>query len=278
MTMDWIRIVIDGYNLLHQTPVMQTGSGAVWLHQQRINLVQRLAKLLTPSERTTTMCVFDAHTDRSPNTTDFVLDDIRVCFAHNHREADDFIEELIEQHPSPQSLLVVSSDRRIQSAARYRQAQTTNSREWFDKITSRYTTSLADSTTLDNGTDPEAIKNVPLVEQDVDAWTSYLEMEDVSMNKTSDDRPAPKPKAAPKRSPKPDDIKSTSQDNRQSNSNKKLPGSVRKKTKSSPRIKPEGITPSAEDSGIDPKILKRANRKLPDDGPLFPEDYFDGVS
>ena len=278
MIMDWIRIVIDGYNLLHQTPVMQTGSGAVWLHHQRINLVQQLAKLLTPSERTTTMCVFDAHTDRSPNTTDFVLDDIRVCFAHNHREADDFIEELIEQHPSPRSLLVVSSDRRIQNAARYRQAQTTNSREWFDKITSRYTTSLADSTTLDNETDPEAIKNVPLVEQDVDAWTSYLEMEGVTMNKASDDRPEPKPKAAPKRSPKSDNIKPTSQDKRQTNSNKKLPGSARKKTKSAPLIKPEGKTPSAEDSGIDPKILKRANRKLPDDGPLFPEDYFDGVS
>jgi len=34
----------------------------------------------------------------------------------------------------------------------------------------------------------------------------------------------------------------------------------------------------ADESGIDPKILKRANRKLPDDGPLFPEDYFDGFS
>jgi len=276
--MDWIKIVIDGYNLLHQTPAMQTGSGAVWLHHQRINLVQQLAKLLTPSERTTTICVFDAHTDRSPNTTDFVLDDIRVCFAHHHREADDLIEELIEQHPSPRSLLVVSSDRRIQNAARYRQAQTTNSREWFDKITSRYTTSLADSTTLEIETDPESIKNVPLVEQDVDAWVSYLEMESVSMNKVPDDRPVPKPKAAPKRSLKPDDIKPTSQDKRQSNSNKKLPESARKKTQSSPRKKSEGTTLSAEESGIDPKILKRANRKLPDDGPLFPEDYFDGVS
>jgi len=278
MTMDWIRLVIDGYNLLHQTPVMQTGSGAVWLHQQRINLVQQLAKLLTPSERTTTMCVFDAHTDRSPNTTDFVLDDIRVCFAHHHREADDFIEELIEQHPSPRSLLVVSSDRRIQNAAKYRQAQTTNSREWFDKITSRYTTSLADSTTLENETDPESIKNLPLVEQDVDAWTSYLEMEGVSMNKASDDRPKSKPKAASKRSPKSDAIKPTSQEKSQTTSAKKSPGSPRKKTKSLPQKKTGGITRSAEESGIDPKILKRANRKLPDDGPLFPEDYFEGVS
>jgi len=35
---------------------------------------------------------------------------------------------------------------------------------------------------------------------------------------------------------------------------------------------------TADESGIDPKILKRANRKLPEDGPLFPEDYFDGIS
>lgn len=278
MNLDSLKTVIDGYNLLHQTPVMQSGSGPAWLHQQRINLIQELAKLLTPAERTTTMCVFDAHTDRSPNTTDFVLEDIRVCFAHHHREADDFIEDLIEQHRSPRSLLVVSSDRRIRNAAKYRQVKTIDSREWYDNISLRYTDSLSHATLPTNEVDPESIKNASILEYEVDAWVSYLEMEKISVTKSPEDHPTTKQTDAPKRSKNPNARKDSPSNKRSGGPTKKVPGGVPKRPPKSSRNTSETKPMTADESGIDPKILKRANRKLPEDGPLFPEDYFDGIS
>lgn len=257
---------------------MQSGSGPAWLHQQRINLIQELAKLLTPAERATAICVFDAHTDRSPNTTDFVLEDIRVCFAHHHREADDFIEDLIEHHRSPRSLVVVSSDRRIQSAAKYRQAQTIDSRDWYDKISLRYTESLNHAASTAIEVDPESIKHASIMGHEVDAWVSYLEMEKIFVNKSSEDQPKPKLKAAPKLSKKPNERKSSTPNKRNNGPTKKVPESVSKRASKSSRSTPESKPLTADESGIDPKILKRANRKLPEDGPLFPEDYFDGIS
>ncbi len=278
MTLDLLKTVIDGYNLLHQTPVMQSGSGPAWLHQQRINLIQELAKLLTPEERRTTICVFDAHTDRSPNTTDFVLEDIRVCFAHHHREADDFIEDLIDQHRSPRSLLVVSSDRRIQNAAKYRQAQTIDSRDWFDRISLRYTDSLDHATPTVNEIDPESIKNVSVMEHEVDAWVNYLEMENLFVTKSPEDKSISKPKDAPKLPKKTNERKTSSPSNRNKSTTKKASGNASKNPQTSSNKKSKSKTQNADESGIDPKILKRANRKLPEDGPLFPEDYFDGIS
>ncbi|MCY2975685.1 MAG: NYN domain-containing protein [Planctomycetota bacterium] len=278
MTLSSLKTVIDGYNLLHQTPVMQSGSGPTWLHQQRSNLIHELAKLLTPAERVSTICVFDAHTDRSPNTTDFVLEDIRVCFAHHHREADDFIEDLIDQHRSPRSLLVVSSDRRIRNAAKYRQAQTIDSRDWYEKISLRYTDSRNHATSITKEIDPESIKNTSIMEHEVDAWVSYLEMEKISVNKSPEDHPAPKPKAAPKLSKKSNERKASPPNKRSTGPTKKVPKGVSKRAPKSSRNLPESKPLTADESGIDPKILKRANRKLPEDGPLFPEDYFDGIS
>jgi predicted RNA-binding protein with PIN domain len=207
-----------------------------------------------------TVCVFDAHTERSPNTTDFVVEGLRVWFAHQHREADDLIEDLIDQHPSPRSLVVVSSDRRIQIAASCRQAQAIDSRDWFDQLTLRYTESSRDLHASDD-IDPEAIKIAPSMEHSVSAWIQYLEMEKLTVAKPSEDSAVPKAKKTPKRSPA-----------------KQAAESTKKKTKRTARKPPQGKTPTTEESGIDPKILKRANRKLPDDGPLFPEDYFDGFS
>jgi hypothetical protein len=44
------------------------------------------------------------------------------------------IEELLEQHPSPRSLVVVSSDHRVQRAARRRGATYVDSARWYSEL------------------------------------------------------------------------------------------------------------------------------------------------
>jgi predicted RNA-binding protein with PIN domain len=56
-----------------------------------------------------------------------------IHFAPRHSDADEMIEELLEQHRSPKSLVVVSSDHRVQRAARHRGATFVDSAEWYSE-------------------------------------------------------------------------------------------------------------------------------------------------
>ncbi len=52
-----MKYLIDGYNLLYQSPVMQTGSGSQYLETQRSRLLQVLASLLDESDRNATWVI-----------------------------------------------------------------------------------------------------------------------------------------------------------------------------------------------------------------------------
>jgi uncharacterized protein len=132
--MNKLSILIDGYNLLHQSPWMERGNGPEWLYQQRRKLVVGLATLLSEFQRASTLVVFDAHTGKSANTMDFVYEAIQVQYAHQHKSADDYIEDLIYAHPAPRTLTVVTSDRRIQHAAKSCRAAFIDSRTWLDRL------------------------------------------------------------------------------------------------------------------------------------------------
>ena len=164
-----MKYLIDGYNLLHQSPVMQTGTGAKWLEQQRDRLVYSLAELLTSSDRENTVVVFDAHSGPSASTVDKTIDGIRVRFAHHYLEADDLIESMIEAHPNPQSLIVVSSDRRLQRAARSRRAKSLDGREWLDTLSLVQTVPR-----LSQEADPEDIKNSQVPPGQIEKWIEAL--------------------------------------------------------------------------------------------------------
>jgi predicted RNA-binding protein with PIN domain len=56
---------------------------------------------------------------------------MQIRFARRHSSADEMIEDLLEEHPAPRSLLVVSSDHRVQRAARRRGAAFVDSEEWY---------------------------------------------------------------------------------------------------------------------------------------------------
>jgi predicted RNA-binding protein with PIN domain len=172
-----MKYLIDGYNLLHQSPVMQTGTGPKWLEQQRDRLVVSLAKLLSESDRENTVVVFDAHSGQSASTVDKTIEGIRVRFAHHYSEADDLIESMIEEHPNPQSLIVISSDRRLKRAARSRRAKCIDGRQWLDSLEKA---SIAD--TEPSGGDPEDIKNAPVESGQVEQWMRDLGLDNPSIS------------------------------------------------------------------------------------------------
>ena len=75
--------------------------------------------------------MFDA-AEAPPNLPrTIVFEEMTIHFSSEYDNADELIEELIEAHSVPKSLLVVSSDHRLQRAARRRKAPFVDSDVWF---------------------------------------------------------------------------------------------------------------------------------------------------
>ncbi len=81
-----------------------------------------LAESLSAEEIPRTIVVFDAHDAPPglPGTMDHR--GLTVRFAVGYEDADSLIEELIRSDSTPRKLVVVSSDHRLQRAARRRRA------------------------------------------------------------------------------------------------------------------------------------------------------------
>jgi len=124
-----MKLIIDGYNLLHASGVFGTGRGERAFEESRRALLDMLAELLG-DEAARTVVVFDAA--RAPDGLPGRLTHrgIRVWFAREYPDADSLIEELVADATSPH-LVVVSSDRRLQVAARRRRAKAVSCEEWL---------------------------------------------------------------------------------------------------------------------------------------------------
>jgi len=134
-------ILIDGYNVIAPVKLAGKTPKSDWLHQERMRLLIRLAEKLDPELAINTCVVFDAATRRrgvataaSQHGATSRFRGIEVRFAIDHDEADDLIEELIAVHSSPKRLTVVSSDHRLQAAARRSGAVAFDSDQWLDSL------------------------------------------------------------------------------------------------------------------------------------------------
>ncbi|HMP06527.1 MAG TPA: NYN domain-containing protein [Lacipirellulaceae bacterium] len=124
-----MALLIDGYNLLHVTGLVgPPGSG---LRGSRDALLSFLANALDARERRETVVVFDAAEAPPGLPSAANAYGIAVRYAANYPEADDLLEELIAAHNAPRSLTVVSSDHRVQAAARRRKAAFVDSDVWY---------------------------------------------------------------------------------------------------------------------------------------------------
>lgn len=128
-----LLLLIDGYNVLSPAAA-PTRSDPLWLHRERMQLISRLKTHLALETCQRTCVVFDAANPPPGRPDRFEIGGIDIRFAVDHPEADDLIEEIIRDHHVPKKLTVVSSDHRVQTAARRRGATAFDSQQWLDDL------------------------------------------------------------------------------------------------------------------------------------------------
>ena len=162
-----MTILIDGYNLLNVTGIVGRGVGPGTLSRARLALLNFLAESLDPKDVGHTTVVFDAHDPPPglPRTVDHR--GITVRFSVGYEDADSQIEELIRKDSAPRRLTVVSSDHRLQRAARRRRAKAVDSDVWYAEVVRvRHRRHDAENPPSEETARPI----VPLLEEDVSYW------------------------------------------------------------------------------------------------------------
>jgi predicted RNA-binding protein with PIN domain len=129
-----MAILIDGYNLLHVSDIFAGDGPGTELHRSRLALLDFLAASIQPRERNQTTIVFDAAGAPPGLPRTMSHQGMTVHFARRHSDADEMIEELLEQYAAPRELIVVSSDHRVQRAARRRGANFVDSQQWLAEL------------------------------------------------------------------------------------------------------------------------------------------------
>ena len=130
--------IIDGYNLMHAWGLARQRYGPGDLERLRNQFLNELAGRLAEEERRRTTIVFDAGGDAP---TDLAAGqrhkDMKVVYAVKDPDADTRIEKLIARHSAPRQVCVVSSDRRLQIAARRRRGQFIASEQFVKELEGR---------------------------------------------------------------------------------------------------------------------------------------------
>lgn len=133
---DPVRYLVDGYNLLHAMGVLGGRVGPQGLSKARLNLFGLLRGALGEEASTVTV-VFDAAHAPHGALDDQEYEGIHIRFAVDHAQADDLIESLICQSPTPKQLTVVSDDRRIQKAAHRRRCVALGCLDFLENLNQR---------------------------------------------------------------------------------------------------------------------------------------------
>ncbi len=117
------QLLIDGYNLMHAAlPLLGVGS-SMSLEQKRNAFLSSLAGELSSETRRRTTIVFDAQQTGQFYGTRQQFQSMTILFTDAETEADTVIENAVLTSHGPKSLLIVSSDHRIQKTARRRGSQ-----------------------------------------------------------------------------------------------------------------------------------------------------------
>ncbi len=129
-----MRLLIDGYNLLHATDLFGEGDLEGTLRGSREALLDFLIRNLSEQERKATTIIFDA-AQAPPNLPNkYNQEGILVWFARDYPDADSLMEEILDSNRSSRDLIVVSHDRRVQRAARSSGAKPVDSSQWFQEL------------------------------------------------------------------------------------------------------------------------------------------------
>ncbi len=121
-------IIIDGHNLLHSIVKISEKSEPI----SDIQLCWVISRYLKAVGETGEL-VFDGTGPRDKSGFDNIAN-LEVCFAGLGKDADTVIENKIKANTAPKRLSIVSSDRRLQDAARERKATAVKSEVFWDNL------------------------------------------------------------------------------------------------------------------------------------------------
>lgn len=135
--MPQIYLLIDGYNLMHAVGAARERYGPGDLERRRNRFLNELASRLTERERARATVVFDAGESFSDLPRTYSVERMTISFAFPGSDADSLIEELLAKHSAPRQVQVVSSDHRLQRAAKRRRASFIDSEHFAANLTRR---------------------------------------------------------------------------------------------------------------------------------------------
>ena len=163
-------LIIDGYNLLHAVGIHAPRRGPQNLEGARGVLIQFLVAALSGEALQRATVVFDAGPDAPRGLPRSLVEQgMTIRFAAGYESADALIEELILACSSPRSLTVVSSDHRIQRAAKKRRAEAIDSEVWYARTCQRKIETI----------NPVADKpHTPQSPEEVQAWLEKFQTDD----------------------------------------------------------------------------------------------------
>ena len=148
-----MTLILDAFNVLH---AWNTGpSGDLWTELSALATVSRRG----PWASLPCVVVCDGP---SPDRGRFQLDllpDVTAVFSGPTSDADSVIERLIIESHTPTRLVVVSSDRRIERAARRRGCRALGSPEFLRACLGAKPSTPAEATEHDNAMPPEEIES-----------------------------------------------------------------------------------------------------------------------
>lgn len=127
-------LLIDGYNLMHATGIASAAKGRTPLERERLGLLDFLAVAIDWATEVTATIVFDSAAAPPGLPDQVTYRGLDVRFARAYRDADEMLEELVRSHDSPRRLTVVSSDHRVQRAAKRRRARAIDADVWYEQV------------------------------------------------------------------------------------------------------------------------------------------------
>lgn len=129
--------LIDGYNLIHALGFLPGPRQPKALEQARARFFEFLKASLHQDEAAHTTIVFDAQKGPRHMAREQRRHGMHVRFAPRQQSADDLIETLIDEHPRPDRLIVISNDVRLQQAAQRRGACAWTHGQFLDFLDTR---------------------------------------------------------------------------------------------------------------------------------------------
>lgn len=122
-----VVILVDGYNVLHTQGVLPPRLAGIEVH----GLLRLIHRSRFAGRRLTIVCDGSGSTGR-PGLE--IVDGTSVHYSGPHSEADTVIERMLEVASAARTWLVVSSDRRVQRAARRARADVLDSRTFLEQL------------------------------------------------------------------------------------------------------------------------------------------------